>query len=148
MLSVTLATWLLAAAATPVDVQLELKPEQNGQVSLRLCFSSQQPHQVRYELEVTAVGSAGTNRTRQSGELSSNNSRQCPLNNRVSVSENGRLEATLSWSIDGQPQPPMQRSYPETTPAGPSPQPQSTPPGEPAQDAERLVASVRQTPRP
>lgn len=148
MLSVTLAALLLAAASTPVDAQLELKSEGNGQVSVQLCFTSAQPHQVRYQLEVTSIGSAGTNRTRQSGELSSSNDRSCPLNNRVSVSENGRLEATLSWSIDGQPQPPMQRSYPEAVPASPTPEPQATPPGEPAEDPERLVASVRQTPLP
>lgn len=132
MLSLTLAALVLAAASTPVDAQLELEPEGNGQVSLRLCFSSPQPHHVRYQLEVTSIGSAGTNRTRQSGELSSSSHRNCPLNNRVSVSENGRLEATLSWSIDGQPQPPMQRSYPESAPAAPALQPQATPPGQPA----------------
>jgi hypothetical protein len=127
MLSVTLAALLLAGASTPVDAQLELKPEGNGQVSVRLCFSSEQPHQVHYQLEVTSIGSAGTNRTRQSGELSSHNDRRCPLSNRVSVSENGRLEATLSWSIDGQPQPPLQRSYPAAAPTH-----QATPPGESA----------------
>lgn len=115
MLSVTLAALLLAANASPVDAQLELQPEGNGQVSVRLCFSSAQPHQVRYQLEVTAVGSAGTNRTRQSGELSSGSDRRCPLNNRVSVSQTGQLEAVLSWSVDGQPQAPLQRSYPTTT---------------------------------
>lgn len=146
MLSAALATWILAAAPSPVDAQLELIPDGSGRVSLRLCFTSQQPHQLRYQLEVTSTGSAGTNRSRQAGELVSGSSRQCPLNNRVSVFENGRLEAVLNWSIDGQPQAPIQRSYPEAMPTGPDPQPHSTPPGEPAHETERLVASVHQPP--
>jgi len=146
MLSVTLATWLLAAAPSPVDAQLELTPDGSGRVSLRLCFSSQQPHQLRYQLEVTSTGSAGTNRSRQAGELVSGGNRQCPLSNRVSISEEGRLEVVLNWSIDGQPQPPVQRSYPQAMPTAPDSKPQSTPPGEPADETERLVASAHRMP--
>ncbi len=143
MLSAALATWILAATPSPVDAQLELTPDGSGRVSLRLCFTSQQPHQLRYQLEVTSTSSAGTNRSRQAGELISG-SRQCPLSNRVSVAEGGRLEATLNWTVDGQPQAPIQRGYPVAAPA--SPQPQSTPSDEPAHETERLVAAVRQTP--
>ncbi|MEK0361920.1 hypothetical protein [Pseudomonas sp. CBC3] len=141
MLSAALATWILAAAPSPVDAQLELTPDGSGRVSLRLCFISQQPHQLRYQLEVMSTGTAGTNRSRQAGELVSGSNRQCPLSNRVSVSENGRLEAVLNWSIDGQPQAPIQRSYPTTAPA--SPQPQSTPPGTAPGQTEAQVASAR-----
>ena len=141
MLSAALATWILAAAPSPVDALLELAPDGSGRVSLRLCFTSQQPHQLRYQLEVTSTGSAGTNRSRQAGELVSGTNRQCPLSNRVSLSEDGRLEAVLNWSIDGQPQAPIQRSYPTTAPA--SPQPQSTPPGTPPGRTEAQVASAR-----
>lgn len=123
MLSITLAAMLLAAAPSPVDAQLELKPDGDGRVSVRLCFTSAQPHHLRYQLEVTSIGSAGTNRSRQSGELTSSAAPQCPLNNRISVSENGRLEATLNWSVDGQPQPSVKRTYPQASSADQKRQP-------------------------
>jgi len=143
MLTVTLASWLLAAAPTPVEAQLELSPESDGRLALRLCFSSQQPHQLTYRLEVKSTGAAGTNRTRQSGELVSSSASQCPINNRLGLSADGRVEATLDWSIDGQTQPTLNQSYPATQPASPAPQPPPSP-GEQLHEGEGLVAQVRQ----
>ena len=143
MLTVTLASWLLAAAATPVEAQLELSPESDGRLALRLCFSSPQPRQLAYRLEVKSTGAAGTSRTRQSGELVSNSAGQCPINNRLSLSPNGRIEATLDWSIDGQAQPTIHQSYPATQPASPAPQPQTPHPSERLHDVERQVATSR-----
>lgn len=140
MLTVTLATWLLATASIPVEAQLELSPDGNDHLALRLCFNGQQTHQLHYRLEVKSSGPAGTSRTRQSGKLASGNGIQCPISNRLSAPASGSVEATLEWSIDGRAQPTLQQSYPVTQPTSPVPQPQSPQPDEHLHEAGGLVA--------
>lgn len=106
--SVLLAT---TATAAPVEARLELLPDQ-AQLQLRLCFSGAAAHQLTYELEVRTIGRAGTSRSRQSGKLTSGPEVQCPLNNRIGLAEDSRIEATLTWSIDGEQQPELHQAYP------------------------------------
>lgn len=141
----TLASWLLAAAPAMVEAQLELIAEGQDHLALRLCVSSPQAHQVEYRLEVATTGAAGTSRTRQSGKLTSRSDNQCPINNRLGLSANGRVDATLDWWVDGQAQPRLQRSHPPAQPTGPTPPPPS-PPQDELHEAEGLVASAHQTP--
>ncbi len=113
MLSVvTLASWLVASGVLPVVARLDLTEQSNERLALRLCFRSEQPHQVAYRIEVTSRGSAGTSRSRQSGELTSGPTEQCPISNRLSRAADTRIEATVDWTLDGQPQPPLQQRYP------------------------------------
>lgn len=142
MLTVTLASWLMAAAPAPVEARLDLNPEGEDRLALRLCFSSAQAHRVEYRLEVSTTGAAGTSRTRQSGELISRSDSQCPINNRLGLSANGRVEATMDWWVDGQAQPKIQRSHPATQPTRPGPPPEPPQQDKP-RDAEALVASVQ-----
>ena len=113
ILITALATVLFASAANaaPVEARLELLPE-NDRLQLRLCFSSAAPHQLTYELEVRTIGRAGTSRSRQSGKLTSGPEVQCPLSNRIGLAEDSRIEATLTWSIDGEQQPAVHQAYP------------------------------------
>jgi len=120
MLTATLAAMLLATATGPVDARLELLPEAD-RLNLRLCFSSDEPHRLSYQLEVVSKGSAGTSRSRQSGELTSGPETQCPLNNRLGIATDSHIEATVIWSIDGQQQTPLHQTYPSTEPAGSAP---------------------------
>lgn len=124
---VTLAGVLLAAG--PVTARLELTPDQGDRLALRLCFSSPQAHHLRYRLEVRSSGKAGTSRSSQSGELTSGPTPQCPLNNRLALNPDTQIQATLEWSLDGQPQPPIQQRYPTAQPTGPTPAEPA--PGEP-----------------
>ena len=142
MLTTALATVLLATAATaaPVEARLELLPE-DSRLNLRLCFSSAAPHQLTYQLEVRTIGRAGTSRSRQSGQLTSGPEAQCPLNNRVGLAEDSRIEATLSWTVDGEEQPAVHQVYPSTQPTSPSPQPPASPPSEPLPDGHLVVKS-------
>ena len=127
MLTATLAAMLLASAAGPVDARLELVPEAD-RLNLRLCFSSAKVHKLSYQLEVRAQGRAGTSRSRQSGELISGPETQCPLNNRLGVAPDSQIEATVTWSVDGQQQAPLHQSYPATQPTDSAPSaPDSTP---------------------
>ncbi|MFL9813582.1 hypothetical protein D7241_10020 [Stutzerimonas sp. VN223-3] len=128
--AVTLASLLLASGALPVAARLELTPEGNDRLALRLCFSSPQAHNLSYSLEVRTSGKAGTSRSRHSGALVSGPAAQCPLNNRLGLSADSRVDATLEWSIDGQPQPPLQQSYPAARPASPEAAPDEPPPME------------------
>ncbi|MCH2338846.1 curli-like amyloid fiber formation chaperone CsgH [Pseudomonas sp. NPDC047963] len=126
MLTATFAAMLLASAG-PVDARLELLPEAN-RLNLRLCFSSAEAHRLSYQLEVRSKGRAGTSRSRQSGELISGPETQCPLNNRLGVAPDSQIEATVTWSIDGQQQAPLQQVYPATQPSDSAPSaPDSTP---------------------
>jgi hypothetical protein len=129
--AVTLGSLILASGALPVAARLELAPEGNDRLALRLCFSSPQAHNLSYSLEVRTSGKAGTSRSRQAGELVSGPAAQCPLNNRLGLSANSRVDATLEWSIDGQPQPPLQQSYPAARPASPRAAPDEPAPMEP-----------------
>lgn len=145
MLTMTLASWLLAAAPAMVEAQLDLIAESQDRLALRLCFSSSQAHQIEYRLEVATTGAAGTSRTRQSGKLTSRSDNQCPINNRLGLSANGRVEATMDWWVDGQAQPKIQRSHPAMQPTRPGP-PQEPPQQDKPCDAEALVASVQPQP--
>jgi len=139
MLSIMLASLMLATVAVPVDVQLALTPD-DDLVRLRLCFSSAQPYPIAYQLEVHTLGRAGTSRSRQSGALTSGPVVQCPLNNRLGLPEGSRIEATLTWSIDGQAQPPLRQRYPATQPASPgSPEPDLPPLPRPLAPDELIV---------
>lgn len=130
MLTATLASMLLASAAVPVDARLELVPEAD-RLNLRLCFSSAEAHKLSYHLEVRAQGRAGTSRSRQSGELTSAPRAQCPLNNWLGVAPDSYIEATVTWTIDGEEQTPLHQSYPSTEPAGsPTPAPRQSPAAE------------------
>ena len=120
MLTLTLATLMLATDAAPVEAQLELSPD-DDRLRLQLCFSSSEPHPLTYHLEVRTSGRAGTSRSRQSGKLISGPVAQCPLNNRLGLPEDSRIEATLTWSVDGEEQPPLHQAYPTTQPTGPAP---------------------------
>ena len=120
MLTATLAAVLLASAAGPVDARLELLPDAD-RLNLRLCFTSAAAHRLSYQLEVRSQGRAGTSRSRQSGELVSGPETQCPLNNRLGVAPDSRIEATLTWSIDGEQQTPLHQTYPSSQPTGPTP---------------------------
>jgi hypothetical protein len=136
MLTATLAAMMLASAAGPVDARLELLPEAD-RLNLRLCFSSAETHRLSYQLEVRSHGRAGTSRSRQSGELTSGPETQCPLNNRLGIAPDSRIEATVTWSIDGEQQTPLHQSYPATEPADSTPPPASPLPAgpEPAEGA-------------
>ncbi|MCQ4316444.1 curli-like amyloid fiber formation chaperone CsgH [Stutzerimonas zhaodongensis] len=122
MLTTALATVLLATAASaaPVEARLELLPD-NDRLHLRLCFSSAKPHQLTYQLEVRTIGKAGTSRSRQSGRLTSGSEAQCPLNNRLGLAKDSRIEATLTWSVDGEEQPALHQAYPAVQPTSPTP---------------------------
>ncbi|WP_407294512.1 curli-like amyloid fiber formation chaperone CsgH [Stutzerimonas zhaodongensis] len=128
MLTATLAAMLLASATGPVDARLELRPEAD-QLNLRLCFSSAEAHRLSYQLEVVSKGRAGTSRSRQSGELTSGPETQCPLNNRLGIATDSHIEATVTWSVDGQQQTPLHQTYPSTEPAGSAPPAQNPTPG-------------------
>ncbi len=79
MLVMTLAPWLLAAAAAattdaPVQVRLDLQPAAAEQrLTLSLCFKGS-GQQVRYRLKVRSSGTAGTGQTTQSGSLTAGES--------------------------------------------------------------------------
>lgn len=127
MLTATLAAMLLASTAGPVDARLELLHEAD-RLNLRLCFSSAEAHRLSYQLEVRSHGRAGTSRSRQSGELTSGPATQCPLNNRLGIAPDSHIEATVTWTVDGQAQTPLHQSYPSTEPAGtPTPAPRQPP---------------------
>lgn len=140
MLTTALATVLLATAATaaPVEARLELRPEDN-RLNLRLCFISAAHHQLTYQLEVRAIGRAGTSRSRQSGKLVSGPEAQCPLNQGIGLADDSRIEATLTWSVDGEEQPAVHHSHPSTQPASPAPPTPASPPSEPLADGELIV---------
>ena len=126
MLTATLAAMLLASAG-PVDARLELLPEAD-RLNVRLCFSSAEPHRLSYQLEVRSKGHAGTSRSRQSGELTSGPETQCPLNNRLGIAPDSQIEATVTWSVDGQQQVPLHQTYPASQPTDSAPSaPDSTP---------------------
>lgn len=83
MLVMTLAPWLLAAAAAttdaPVQVRLDLQPAAAEQrLTLSLCFKGS-GQQVRYRLKVRSSGTAGTRQTTQSGSLTAGESEQLSL---------------------------------------------------------------------
>lgn len=141
MLPLTLVTLMLTTAAAPVEARLELTPD-NDRLNLRLCFSSSAPHLLTYHLDVRTSGQAGTSRSRQSGELVSGPELQCPLNNRLSLSNDSRVETTLTWSIDGEEQTPLQKSYPTTQPTAPAPTEPALPPFDyPSAPAELIVTT-------
>ncbi len=126
MLSVvTLTSWLVASGVLPVVARLDLTEQSSDRLALRLCFRSEQPHKLTYRIEVTSRGTAGTSRSRQSGELTSGPAEQCPISNRLSRAADTRIEATVDWTLDGQPQPQLQQRYP----ADPTDEPGE--PGEP-----------------
>lgn len=142
---VTLAGVLLAAGTPPATARLELAPDGDDRLALRLCFSSAEAHQLSYRLEVRSSGKAGTSRSSQSGELTSGPTLQCPLNSRLGLNPDTQIQATLEWSLDGQPQPPIQQQYPTAQPAGPTP-PEPVPGeptlpgiGAPAEDGELMA---------
>jgi len=116
MLTMTLATWLLAATPAPaegaVNASLELQPVEQNRLSLALCFKGS-GQQVRFRLKVRSSGSAGNSQTAQSGTLIATETRQCPLSNRLGIADGTRVEAELQWWIDDAEQPPMLRSYPD-----------------------------------
>ncbi len=146
MLTLTMATLMLATAATPVEARLELSPD-NDRLNLQLCFSSEAPHQLTYHLEVRTHGRAGTSRSRQSGELTSGPVAQCPLNNRLGLPEGSRIEATLTWTIDGEEQTPLRQAYPTTQPTSPaSPEP-ALPPLERPLGPDELIVTTGSHPR-
>lgn len=134
MLTATLAAMLLASAAGRVDARLELLPEAD-RLNLRLCFSSAEAHQLSYQLEVRSNGRAGTSRSRQSGQLTSGPEIQCPLNNRLGIASDTHIEATVTWTIDGQEQAPLQQTYP-------SAQPSDSTPSAPGRSPDNLVAKA------
>lgn len=110
--ALTLAGWLAASNGLPVSARLELAAEGAHHLALRLCFTSQERHNLRYQLDVRTSGTAGTSRSQQSGELTTGSDMQCPINNRLGLSADTRVQATLNWSIDGQPQPEVEQFYP------------------------------------
>ncbi len=116
MLTMTLATWLLAASPAPadasVDVNLELQPVEENRLSLALCFKGS-GQQVRFRLKVRSSGSAGNAQTAQSGTLTADATPQCPLSNRIGIAGDTRVEAELQWWIDDAEQPPILRNYPD-----------------------------------
>ncbi|MCQ4263123.1 hypothetical protein CXK91_09110 [Stutzerimonas stutzeri] len=116
MLTMTLATWLLAATPAPaegaVNASLELQPVEQNRLSLALCFKGS-GQQVRFRLKVRSSGSAGNSQTAQSGTLIATETQQCPLSNRLGIADGTRVEAELQWWIDDAEQPPMLRSYPD-----------------------------------
>lgn len=131
MLTTALATVLLAAAASaaPVEARLELRPD-DDRLHLRLCFNSAEPHQLTYQLEVRTIGRAGTSRSRQSGKLTSGPEAQCPLNNQLGLADDSRIEATLTWSVDGEEQPALHQAYPSAQPTSPGTPTPSSPPND------------------
>jgi hypothetical protein len=116
MLTMTLATWLLAAAPAPTDAavnaSLALQPVADDRLSLALCFTGS-GQQVRFRLKVRSSGSAGSAQTAQSGTLIASPTEQCPLRNRLGIADDTRVEAELQWWIDDAEQPPILRSYPD-----------------------------------
>ena len=115
MLTMTLATWLLAAAPAPTDAavnaSLDLQPVADDRLSLALCFKGS-GQQVRFRLKVRSSGRAGSAQTAQSGTLIASPTEQCPLRNRLGIADDTRIEAELQWWIDDAEQPPILRSYP------------------------------------
>lgn len=141
MLTTTaLATVLLATAAAPVGVRLELLPD-DSRLNVRLCFNSPEPHQLAYQLEVRTIGRAGTSRSRQSGKLTSGPEAKCPLNSRIGLANDSRIEATLTWSVDGEDQPALHQAYPSTQPTSPTP---SSPPSDQQAASELFVRTDSQ----
>ncbi|MBK3869008.1 hypothetical protein GFL09_15165 [Pseudomonas stutzeri] len=116
MLTMTLTTWLLAAAPVPADapvaVSLELQPAERSRLALALCFKGS-GQQVRFRLKIRSSGRAGSAQTAQSGTLLATPTQQCPLNNRLGVAEDTRVEAELQWWIDDVEQLPILRNYPD-----------------------------------
>ncbi|MCQ4328624.1 curli-like amyloid fiber formation chaperone CsgH [Stutzerimonas stutzeri] len=132
---------MLTTTAAPVEAQLELRPD-DDRLRLRLCFSSPEPHPLVYHLEVRTSGRAGTSRSRQSGKLISGPVAQCPLNNRIGLSDGSQIEATLTWSVDGEEQTPLHQAYPATQPTSPaSPQPAPSPLEQPRAPDELFVSA-------
>ncbi|MCQ4295994.1 hypothetical protein NAU58_10430 [Pseudomonas stutzeri] len=115
MLTMTLAAWLLAATPAPADApvhaSLELQPVEDHRLSLALCFKGS-GQQVRFRLKVRSSGKAGNAQTTQGGTLTATATQQCPLSNRLGITEDSRVEAELHWWIDDAEQPPILRSYP------------------------------------
>ena len=115
MLTMTLATWLLAAAPAPADAavraSLELQPVADDRLSLALCFKGS-GQQVRFRLKVRSSGKAGSAQTAQGGTLTATATEQRPLRNRLGIADDSRVEAELQWWIDDAEQPPILRSYP------------------------------------
>ncbi|WP_313056075.1 hypothetical protein [Pseudomonas lopnurensis] len=114
MLTMTLATWLLAATPTPVEASLELQPIDTRRLALALCFKGS-GQRVRFRLLVRSSGAAGNSQTAQSGTLVAGEAPQCPLRNRFGIAADSRVEAELQWWIDEAEQPAILRSYPDDT---------------------------------
>ncbi|MCW8156202.1 hypothetical protein D7243_08375 [Stutzerimonas stutzeri] len=116
MLTMTLTTWLLAAAPVPadvpVDVSLELQPVESDRLSLALCFKGS-GQQVRFRLKVRSSGRAGNSQTAQSGTLTATATQQCPVSNRLGIADDTHVEAELQWWIDDAEQAPILRRHPE-----------------------------------
>lgn len=131
MLTTALATVLLATAASaaPAEARLELLPD-DKRLDVRLCFNSPEPHQLSYQLEVRTIGRAGTSRSRQSGKLTSGPEAKCPLNSRIGLANDSRIEATLTWTVDGEEQPALHQAYPSAQPTSPGTPTPSSPPSD------------------
>ncbi|MBM7059187.1 hypothetical protein JQX08_00540 [Pseudomonas sp. UL073] len=95
---------LLLAALLSVDASLELHTPSPNLAELRLCFRGN-GQQVRFELETQA----GSNRSRQAGELRAGVQAQCPTLKRMTLRTEQRLESRLRWWVDGIEQPPLIR---------------------------------------
>ncbi len=79
---------------------------------MALCFEGQ-GQRIDYRLSVAPLGSARGNRTHQQGAVTTRPERQCPIRSRTSLPADGQVEVQLQWSIDGAPQPPIRRLYPD-----------------------------------
>lgn len=83
-------------AALLATASLQLLPQGPGQAELRLCFDAPSPA-IRYELQLTAQGPAGRSRSRHSGVAD----RPCPVLSRLNLPAETRVEAHLTWWLDG-----------------------------------------------
>jgi len=123
-----LAGWLATSGSPPATAYLEFTAAAGDHLALRLCFSSLEPRHLRYRLDVRTSSGAGTSRSQQSGKLTSGPNMQCPIDNRLGLAADAHMQATLSWSIDDQPQPPVERRYPAAqSTSAPSTEPPTQP---------------------
>ncbi|OMG67235.1 hypothetical protein AUR61_002630 [Stutzerimonas balearica] len=111
MLAMTLASILLASAADGVQAALSLSAAGEDGIHTQLCFTGH-GQQVRYRLQLTSTGVAGTSRSGQGGTLVATSEPLCPVRNRLGAGAGVRLQAELRWWVDGREQPPIRRQWP------------------------------------
>jgi hypothetical protein len=99
-----MAALLLATATPPVEADLNLNAISPKQAAIELCFKGS-GQIVRFEMEVQASGTAGSNRSKQAGEVKATEGGACPVRNKLGFAPETQVSAHLKWWIDGIEQP-------------------------------------------